>query len=139
MMSDELVIRRATPIDVEGAVLFDPEGRRALVEASFAAGNGWVAQRDDRLLAFALVTDHFYGRPFIDLVVVREQSRRTGIARALVSSIVREHHGARVFTSTNESNVPMRRLLESMGFTAAGMIHGLDPGDPELVFYIDGE
>ncbi len=137
MVSDELMIRRATPIDAEGAVILDPQGRRAQIEASFAAGNGWVAQHDGHILAFALVTDHFYGRPFIDLLVVREQSRRAGIGRALVSSIVRAHHGARVFTSTNESNAPMRRLLEGMGFTAAGAIHGLDPGDPELVFYID--
>jgi ribosomal protein S18 acetylase RimI-like enzyme len=73
------------------------------------------------------------------LLVVREQSRRSGIGRALVRSIVHEHHGARVFTSTNESNAPMRRLLEGMGFTPAGAIHGLDPDDQELVFYIDGE
>jgi hypothetical protein len=61
------------------------------------------------------------------------------LAFALVSSIVREHRGACVFTSTNESNAPMRRLLEGMGFTAAGVIHGLDLDDPELVFYIDAE
>ena len=131
------MIRRATPLDVDGAVMLDARGRRRLIEAAFAAGKGWVAHRDAGILAFALVTDHFYGRPFIDLVIVREQSRRTGVGRALVSSIVREHRGARVFTSTNESNTPMRRLLEIMGFTAAGVIHGLDPGDPELVFYID--
>jgi GNAT superfamily N-acetyltransferase len=139
MVSDELVIRRATPIDADGAVMFDPQGRLGLIVAGFAAGNGWVAQLDGGMVAFAIVTDHFYGRPFIDLVVVREQSRRAGIGRALVSSIVRDHHGTRVFTSTNESNTPMRRLLEGMGFAAAGVIHGLDPDDPELVFYIDGE
>jgi GNAT superfamily N-acetyltransferase len=133
------MIRRATPIDVDGAVMLDPQGRRGLIDASFAAGKGRVAQRNGGIVAFGLVTDHFYGQPFIDLLVVRQESRRTGIGRALVSSIVREHHGTRIFTSTNESNAPMRQLLEGVGFTAAGVIHGLDPNDPELVFYIDGE
>jgi ribosomal protein S18 acetylase RimI-like enzyme len=114
VVSGQFIIRRAMPIDVDGAVMLDPQGHRALIEASLAAGNGWVAQRNGGILAFAVVTDHFYGRPFIDLLVVREQSRRVGIGRALVSYIVREHRGARVFTSTNESNTPMRRLLEGM-------------------------
>jgi hypothetical protein len=40
VVSDELQIRRATPIDIDGAVVLDPQGRRALVDASFTAGNG---------------------------------------------------------------------------------------------------
>lgn len=130
--------RRATPLDVDGALLIDALGRRGLIESRFATGNGWVHEVGGSIAGFALVTSSFYGRPFIELVVVRESSRRSGIGRALVSCAIHQHRGSRVFTSTNESNVPMRCLVVGMGFTAAGTIHGLDPEDPELVFYIDG-
>jgi hypothetical protein len=35
----------------------------------------------------------------------------------------------KLFTSTNES------LLREQGFEASGVIHNLDEGDPELVFF----
>ncbi len=42
--------------------------------------------------------------------------------------------GKRVWTSTNESNAPMRALLGSAGFVESGRVDNLDPGDPELIF-----
>ena len=39
-----------------------------------------------------------------------------------------------LWTSTNQSNRPMRRLLSSRGYRQAGKITGLDHGDPELFF-----
>ena len=44
---------------------------------------------------------------------------------------------SRVFTSTNQSNAPMRELLRSEGWTASGVLSGLDDGDPEHVFFHD--
>jgi hypothetical protein len=42
-----------------------------------------------------------------------------------------------VFTSTNRSNDAMRALLRTEGWSSSGELDGLDPGDPELVFYRD--
>ncbi len=39
-----------------------------------------------------------------------------------------------LFTSTNQSNRPMQALLETRGYQKAGVIHHLDPDDPEIVF-----
>ncbi|MFJ9107636.1 hypothetical protein [Streptomyces sp. NPDC102283] len=39
----------------------------------------------------------------------------------------------KLFTSTNVSNQPMQRLLQKA--SPAGLLHGLDEGDPEL-FYL---
>jgi HicA toxin of bacterial toxin-antitoxin, len=36
------------------------------------------------------------------------------------------------FSSTNRSNVPMQALFGKVGFERSGIIHNLDPGDPEL-------
>ena len=39
-----------------------------------------------------------------------------------------------MFTSTHASNLPMQALLAKSGFEPSGIIHNLDPGDPELVY-----
>jgi hypothetical protein len=39
-----------------------------------------------------------------------------------------------LWTSTNESNAPMRALLAAHGYIPSGAVEGLDEGDPELFF-----
>jgi hypothetical protein len=41
----------------------------------------------------------------------------------------------KLFTSTNESNMPMQRLCEKLGFVRSGWIDNLDDGDPEIIFF----
>jgi ribosomal protein S18 acetylase RimI-like enzyme len=133
------MIRRAVRNDIDAVVALDLDQRRVLIAARFQAGCGRIAETGSgELVAFAIVTDElFFQRPFIELIVVRPDQRRRRIARAMLRQICNEHRGARVFTSTNESNEPMRRLLAAVAFTPAGVIHGLDADDPELVFYFD--
>ena len=83
----------------------------------------------------AMETDAFFGRDFIELLVVQESHRRRGVGTTLLSTACSASSSPPVFTSTNESNAPMRALLERAGWTLSGRLTGLDPGDPELVFY----
>jgi RimJ/RimL family protein N-acetyltransferase len=80
------------------------------------------------------VTRHFYGFPFVDLVHVAEAQRRSGAGSALMAHCEQVHDADRIFTSTNESNEPMRALLAKAAWRPAGVVHYLDPGDPELIF-----
>jgi hypothetical protein len=41
---------------------------------------------------------------------------------------------AKLFTSTNLSNVPMQMLLRKLAYKLSGVIHGLDENDPELIY-----
>ena len=77
----------------------------------------------------------FFGRDFIELLVVEDSHRRQGVGAALLSTACAAASSATVFTSTNESNAPMRALLDRDGWTLSGRLTGLDFGDPELVFY----
>ena len=43
----------------------------------------------------------------------------------------------KLFTSTNQSNTPMQALLALLGYVRSGVIDNLDPGDPELVYFLD--
>nr|WP_252091205.1 hypothetical protein [Pseudomonas sp. MWU13-3659] len=58
-----------------------------------------------------------------------------GWGLALVAHIQAECREKKLFTSTNRSNAPMRRLLERQGFVESGVVEHLDEGDPEQVYF----
>ena len=132
-------IHQAFAGDVARLAAADPrlasdEGHRRHIGALLEPGLSWAAERDGAVLGFAVVTRHFFGFPFVDLLVVAEASRRGGIGLALMDHSAQAHDADRIFTSTNESNRPMRRLLAKADWLVSGLIENLDPGDPELVF-----
>jgi ribosomal protein S18 acetylase RimI-like enzyme len=101
-------------------------------------GRCWVADAEGEVAGFA-VLGAFFGRPFIELVFVSAGHRRHGVGTALVHKLRRAAVGKQVFTSTNVSNRAMQALLARAGFRPAGVIHDLDPGDPELVYVSEQE
>jgi GNAT superfamily N-acetyltransferase len=78
---------------------------------------------------------HFYDRDFIDLLMVTPAARRRGVGSDLMRWAVTQSTTSQIFTSTNRSNEPMQALLGSLGWHLSGELDGLDPGDPELVYY----
>jgi GNAT superfamily N-acetyltransferase len=133
-------LRAARADDVGGIVAIDPlrPGRAGEIRALIGAGASLVAVQDGEITGFLAVRPgHFYQRDFIDLMFVAPRSRRQGTGRALLRAALDRASTPRVFTSTNESNTPMRTLLDREGWTPAGVLTGLDEGDPEHVFFHD--
>ena len=60
-----------------------------------------------------------------DPIIAMEAVFRRDIARARIIQ--------KLFTATNQSNLPMQHRLESLGYVRSGVILDLDPDDPELV------
>ena len=58
----------------------------------------------------------------------------SGIGAALVGHVEGLCKSDRIFTSTNESNLPMQSLLQKLGYKRSGTVDDLDPGDPELFY-----
>jgi GNAT superfamily N-acetyltransferase len=119
--------------EVDPRVAANPK-QRAHLQDLLGAGLSWAAFDDRAAAGFAIVTRHFYGFPFVDLLHVSEARRRAGAGSALMAHCEAVHDADRIFTSTNESNAPMRALLGKAGWLPAGVVHYLDPGDPELIF-----
>ncbi|MCP1649810.1 GNAT family N-acetyltransferase [Pseudomonas nitroreducens] len=110
--------------------------RREFIAQAISAGQCWVAvePRDaSMLLGYGVLNDSFFEQAFIPLIVVRDSARRRGIGSAILLALESQCGAAKLFTSTNASNEPMRRLLDKHGFMASGQIENLDEGDPELV------
>ena len=108
--------------------------RQELIDASMAARRCWVAEQNGVVCGYGILTMNFFGRSFVELLYVAETARRKGAGDAILATIERARHEDRLFTSTNESNTPMRALLDRRGYQPSGTITNLDPGDAELVF-----
>lgn len=108
--------------------------RREMIDAAIAGRRCWVSEGFGRVIGYGILSKTFFHREFIELVYVADNARRTGAGGALLAAIERAVQSDRIFTSTNESNAPMRALLEKSGYRPSGRIENLDAHDPELVF-----
>ena len=95
----------------------------------------FVLVEKERLLAFAILRRGFFERFFLELLLVHPDHRREGWGTRLIERMEKlaEAKGE-LWTSTNQSNRTMKRLLHARGYRQAGKIIGLDEGDPELFF-----
>ena len=133
-------IRAASSDDVADLIAADPDaqidaGRRAQIGEWVDAGHCFVAERGGRLVGYSVLNREFFDSFFIKLVAVAEAERRTGVGTAMLKHLIALlPPGEKLWTSTNQSNAPMRALLPRLGFVPSGQIDNLDGGDPELVF-----
>jgi GNAT superfamily N-acetyltransferase len=121
MTKTAVFLRLASPADLPAMAAIDPKfvnepGRASAAVELVGLGESWVAEADGAVVGYALVSRHFFARPFVDLLVVAEDQRRRGIGLALMTACEASHGDDRMFTSTNESNLPMRALLAGAGW-----------------------
>ncbi len=114
--------------------LADEGALRAHIVDLLGAGLSWLAVTSGSPAGFAVVTRHFFNFPFVDLLFVSEAHRRRGVGGSLMAHCEAVHDSDRIFTSTNESNEPMRALMASLDWRPCGRVDALDEGDPELFF-----
>jgi len=128
-------IRLAEESDFDAVFGVDYNHREALVKTAVERGECYAAWDGDTAAAFAIMSRNFFGFDFIELLIVSEPYRRKGIGMALLEHLYGVCGTPKLFTSTNQSNLPMQGLLDKAGFMYCGMIDALDEGDPEL-FYV---
>ena len=133
-------LRAAQSEDITAIVAFGPHspGRPSEIQELIREQASLVAVDHGEIAGFLAVRPrHFYQLDFIGLLLVAPHCRRQGVGRALMRAALQNASTSRVFTSTNESNTPMRELLHSEGWSPSGVLTGLDEGDPEHVFFHD--
>jgi len=135
----ETTVRPGKESDLDGIRAVDPhlervEWRTQLVRSALSRGSCLVCLEDDRVVGYGVLEHSFFGRGFVPAVYVQEERRRHGIATLLFDGLEARCRTDDLFTSTNESNEPMRALLKKRGYSESGVIENLDPNDKELVF-----
>jgi GNAT superfamily N-acetyltransferase len=135
-----LSIRPATAADLDALIGTDhvavhSADRRDAIAEWVALGQCHLAAHDGAVAGYVALTRSFFRSPFIEMLMVGAAFRRIGIGRALVEYCIGlTPPEQKLWTSTNESNAPMRALLPQLGFEQTGLFEHLDEGDPELIF-----
>jgi ribosomal protein S18 acetylase RimI-like enzyme len=132
------IIERASSEDFEHICALDEtvhgRARRRLIETACAKGHVSVARVEDVVRGFVIADESFFGQFFVRLLIVHLDFRRRGLASALMRAAELDCQTGKLFTSTNQSNIPMQRLCDRLGFVKSGYIENLDEGDPELIY-----
>ena len=137
--ADEISTRLATPADMAAMLACDAywqlhAQRGECVRTAIGKGLCTIALRGGQVAGYVVMHDDFFGHDFVSLVVVSQLFRRRGIGLRLLAAADAACSRARLFTSTNQSNLAARAMIASAGFAPSGQIDNLDEGDPELVF-----
>jgi ribosomal protein S18 acetylase RimI-like enzyme len=105
-----------------------------MLNRALAQGECLVATESERIVGFVIRNNGFFGQAFVPLLVVAASSRRAGIGTALLTEAEVGCRRAKLFTTTNESNVAAQRLFVKCGYVPSGRIENLDDTDDELVY-----
>ena len=129
-------VRLAEPYDLSRLMQFDSfPGYRI---AEIVEKRMLVAEIDSNVVGYvAWQHGGCVGRDYVNKLVVDDDYRRRGIARALINALNTSLSG-RVFISTGADNGAAMSLLKGTGWVAAGQIVGLRPlNEPETFFHRD--
>ncbi|WP_186428315.1 GNAT family N-acetyltransferase [Serratia grimesii] len=135
-----MIVRLATIADISVLTALDTvvshgPHRCAQIREWCAAGICYLAESRGQVMAYGVLNAHFFGCGFIEMLMVAEGSRRQGVGLKLLHTLISLCPEPKLFTSTNRSNVPMRRLLLAAGFIESGHIENLDEGGPEVIYF----
>ena len=108
--------------------------RRDFIRDAVKNGRAWVVEISDDIIGYGVISHGFFGRSFIDLIYIAESLRSSGYGSKLLVFLEGKSKSKDLFTSTNESNSHIQHVLEKLGYERSGVIHNLDPGDPEIVY-----
>src|ERR1700693_6180213 len=119
------IIERAASGDFEHICALDETvhgkpARRRLIETACAKGHVSVARVEDIVRGFVIADESFFGQFYVRLLIVHPDFRRRGLATALMRAAELECQSGKLFTSTNQSNIPMQQLCARPGVVQSG-------------------
>lgn len=122
-------------IELDHIAREDCEGRREFIADVIERGECHVACADEKIVGYIVLNYSFYGNGCIDMLYLNEEYRGKGIGGELIDHIEAICAKEKLFTSTNLSNLRMQKLMKKKNFMISGVIHNLDEGDPEIVYF----
>jgi ribosomal protein S18 acetylase RimI-like enzyme len=135
-----ILIRPANESDVEALCSLDliarcANDRREFIRSAVVSDCCFVAVSEEEVIGYGVLNYTFYRNGNIDMLYVHSGHRRRGAGQALLQHMESLCRTSKLFTSTNLSNLPMQALLVKSGYVVSGVIHNLDDGDPEIVYF----
>lgn len=124
-------IRLAVPADALAINEFDVFGGSR--EMEIERKEIWVSESAGKIAGYLTFNRSFYGKPFIQFLMVRMDFRRQGIAEKLIFHIESHCGACKLFISTESDNLQMLKLLEKNNYKIAGFINEIQDA-AEIVF-----
>lgn len=124
----------ASLVNIDTYIMVDPM-RGQQIQNWVTNQSCYLAEEEGEVLGYGVLNYHFFGCGFIEMIMVAERFRHRGIGLALLKALQEICHHPKLFTSTNQSNLLMQKLLSKSGFIPSGQIDNLDDNDPEIIFY----
>jgi ribosomal protein S18 acetylase RimI-like enzyme len=110
--------------------------RREFLRHSIAAGACLVAESgSESIVGYGVLTYSFFRYGFVEMLYISSEFRRQGFGTALLERMATLCRTDKLFASANLSNTPMHSLLAREHFVQSGIIHNLDDGDPEIIYF----
>lgn len=133
-------IRPAIEQDIEALCSLDliaqrDNERREYIRRAVISGECFVALGDEKVIGYGVLSYTFFHLGCIDMLYIDVNFRRAGAGFSLLQHLESLCKTPKLFTSTNLSNLPMQSLLAKRGYILSGVIHNLDEGDPEIVYF----
>jgi len=133
-------VRPAVESDIKALCSLDliarREGeRREFIRHEVVNGNCFVAVENETVIGYGVLNYTFYDNGCIDMLYINAEHRRRGAGVALLRHMESLCRTPKLFTSTNLSNLQMQSLLAKLEYELSGVIHNLDEGDPEIVYF----
>ena len=133
-------IRSAVETDIDALCSFDliaqrENERRKFIRRVVTSGECFVTVADEKVVGYGVLNYTFYYNGCIDMLYIHSDYRRSGAGAALLQFMESLCQTPKLFTSTNLSNLPMQSLLAKLDYALSGVIHNLDEGDPEIVYF----
>jgi ribosomal protein S18 acetylase RimI-like enzyme len=134
-----MIVERATEDDLAEIYVIDnafgTSNRFLYIDKAVKEHGCYIAREGGAIIGFAVLTRHFFGEYFIELLVVHPDHYRKGVGTSLLRHIEKILPAEKLFTSTNVSNLPMQALCKTLGFVVSGWVDNLDEGDPEIIYF----
>jgi len=135
-----ILIRPANESDVEALCSLDQiasceNDRREFIRRAVMSDTCFVAVAEEEVIGYGVLNYTFYCNGHVDMLYVHSGHRRHGAGEALLQHMESLCQTSKLFTSTNLSNLPMQALLAKLEYVLSGVIHNLDEGDPEIVYF----
>jgi len=111
------------------------DSRKQYLKETIEKNKCVVAKINSSIVGFLIYHTDFFDCCFISLVIVHPVERKKGYAKSMIEYFEKISPTKKVFSSTNQSNEKMKKLLLSIGYVESGYIKNLDEGDPEIIYF----